>query len=144
MWGRGIAHGWIERRVDTIGFARVLSGSSLRTQGPITPGLKSKKRPLLQCQNENPRRMGPCVRRDDSLKCHAKQTRFVCGPHRKFHMRFPFLARGAQFVQFLIMTKIAALVEDDAAVACGTVRDTRRLSKLPCFPQSGEAKNQHS
>jgi hypothetical protein len=33
MRGRGIAHGWIERHVDTIGFARVLSGSSLRTNG---------------------------------------------------------------------------------------------------------------
>src|SRR5450631_4560469 len=43
MRGRGIAHGWIERRVDTIGFARVLNESSLRTQGSITPGLKSKK-----------------------------------------------------------------------------------------------------
>src|SRR5882672_6810196 len=29
--------------------------SSLRTQGPITPGLKSEKRPPLQCQNESPR-----------------------------------------------------------------------------------------
>src|SRR5467141_4892941 len=59
------------------GFAQSLGGSSLRTQGPITPGLKSDKRPLLQCRNESPRRRdernlrsrwGPCVRRDDSLK----------------------------------------------------------------------------
>src|SRR6266850_651930 len=55
-------------RPDGRGFAQSLSGSSLRTQGPITPGLKSEKRPLLQCRNESPRRMGPCVRRDDSLK----------------------------------------------------------------------------
>src|ERR1700674_3615447 len=53
------------------GLARSLSGSSLRTQGPITPGLKSEERPLLPCRNESPRRMGPCVRRDDSLKRHA-------------------------------------------------------------------------
>src|ERR1700692_3873794 len=50
------------------GFAQSLSGSSLRTQGPITPGLKSEKKPLLQCRNESPRRMGPCVRRDDPLR----------------------------------------------------------------------------
>src|SRR5258707_3241756 len=42
--------------------------SSLRTQGPITPGLKSEKRPLLECRSESPRRMGPCVRRDDLLE----------------------------------------------------------------------------
>jgi hypothetical protein len=47
------------------------NGSSLRTQGPITPGLKSEERPLLQRRNESPRRMGPCVRRDDSLIRHA-------------------------------------------------------------------------
>src|ERR1700737_4221938 len=45
-----------------------LSRSSLRTQGPITPGLRSEKRPLLKCRSESPRRMGPCVRRDDSLE----------------------------------------------------------------------------
>ena len=37
------------------GLAQSLSGSSLRTQGPITPGLKSEKSPLLQCRNESPR-----------------------------------------------------------------------------------------
>jgi hypothetical protein len=37
-------------------------------QGPITPGVTSEKRPPLPCQTENPRRMGPCVRRDDSLE----------------------------------------------------------------------------
>src|SRR5260370_20799333 len=36
--------------------------------GTHPPGLKSDKRPLLQCRNESPSRMGPCVRRDDSLK----------------------------------------------------------------------------
>jgi len=41
--------------------------SSLRTQGPITPGVESERRPLLQCRNGSPRRMGPCVRRDDNL-----------------------------------------------------------------------------
>jgi hypothetical protein len=37
-----------------------------RDPSPLAP--KVKKRPLLQCRNESPRRMGPCVRRDDSLK----------------------------------------------------------------------------
>jgi hypothetical protein len=32
--------------------------SSLRTQGPITPGLKSEKRFLPECRSESPRRMG--------------------------------------------------------------------------------------
>src|SRR5260370_32192594 len=50
------------------GLVQSLSRSSLRTQGPITPGLKSKKRPLLECRSESPRRMGPCVRRDDLLE----------------------------------------------------------------------------
>src|ERR1700682_5536664 len=31
-------------------------------------GLRSEKRPLLKCRSESPRRMGPCVRRDDSLE----------------------------------------------------------------------------
>src|SRR6202035_5631813 len=53
------------------GLARSLIGSSLRTQGPITPGLKSEERPRPQCRNESPRRKGPCVRRDDSLIRHA-------------------------------------------------------------------------
>jgi hypothetical protein len=49
-------------------------------------------------------------------------------------------------IQRLAPAKNAALVEDDAAVAGGTVLDPRHaaLSTLPCFPQSGEAKNQHS
>src|SRR5260370_32297499 len=50
------------------GLVQSLSRSSLRTQGPITPGLKSEKRPLLECRSESPRRMGPCVRRDDLLE----------------------------------------------------------------------------
>src|SRR5258705_1475410 len=33
-----------------------------------------KKRLLPQCQDESPRRMGPCVRRDDSLKRHAYEN----------------------------------------------------------------------
>jgi hypothetical protein len=36
-----------------------------------------KKRPLPQRQDESPRCMGPCVRRDDSLKRHAYEN-FVC------------------------------------------------------------------
>src|SRR5258705_13947906 len=50
------------------GLLQSLSRSSLRTQGPITPGLKSEKRPLLECRSESPRRMGPRVRRDDLLR----------------------------------------------------------------------------
>src|SRR6266550_8871620 len=56
---------------------RSLSGSSLRTQGPVTPGRKSEERPLLQCRNESPRRMGPCVRRDDSLIRHAYENPYA-------------------------------------------------------------------
>ena len=54
-----------------------LSGSSLRTQGPITPGRKSEERPLLQRRDESPRRMGPCVRRDDSLIRHAYENPYA-------------------------------------------------------------------
>jgi hypothetical protein len=58
------------------GLVQSLSRSSLRTQGPITPGFKSEKRPLLECRSESPRRRderlrsrwGPCVRRDDLLE----------------------------------------------------------------------------
>src|SRR5712675_836700 len=57
------------------GLVQSLSRSSLRTQGPITPGLESEKRPLLECRSESPRRRderlrsrwGPFVRRDDLL-----------------------------------------------------------------------------
>src|ERR1700694_3208958 len=50
------------------GLVQSLSRSSLRTQGPITPGLKSEKRSLLECRSKSPRRMGPCVRRNDLLE----------------------------------------------------------------------------
>jgi hypothetical protein len=50
------------------GLVQSLSRSSLRTQGPITPGTESEKRPLLECRSESLRRMGPCVRRDDLLE----------------------------------------------------------------------------
>src|SRR5882724_7448945 len=57
-----------------IGLAQSPSESSLRTQGPITPGPKLEKRPLPRRRNERPRRMGPCVRRDDSLIRHAYEN----------------------------------------------------------------------
>ena len=38
--------------------------SSLRTQGPITTASLLKE-PFAMCPNRRPRRMGPCVRRDD-------------------------------------------------------------------------------
>src|SRR5882724_1972253 len=62
------------------GLARTLSGSSLRTQGPTTPGFRGKERPLLQCRNESPRRMGPCVRRDDSLIRYAYENSICDSP----------------------------------------------------------------
>jgi hypothetical protein len=37
-------------------------------QGPITPGLRSEKGLCSGIEDENPRRMGPCVRRDDPLR----------------------------------------------------------------------------
>src|SRR5258705_3063341 len=58
-------------------FAQSLSGSSLRTQGPITPGLKSDKRPLLQCRNESPRR------RDERNCAHAGVPAFAGTTHCK-------------------------------------------------------------
>ena len=48
--------------------ASALSRSSLRTQGSITPGLKIERRPPPQSRNETPRRMGPCLRGDDSWR----------------------------------------------------------------------------
>src|SRR6266576_7005007 len=57
--------------------SRALIRSWLRTNsqrvvpanaGTHHPWPQSEKRLLLQCRNENPRRMGPCVRRDDSLE----------------------------------------------------------------------------
>jgi hypothetical protein len=41
------------------------SASSLRKQGPITPGAGCRRRCLPPCRNDKPRRMGPCFRRDD-------------------------------------------------------------------------------
>ena len=40
--------------------------SSLRTQGPITTGVRGYERYLPRCLNEKTRRMGPGVRRDDA------------------------------------------------------------------------------
>jgi hypothetical protein len=45
--------------------------SSLRTQGPITPGLKSEKRSLPNCPNESPRR------RDERSCAHAGVPAFA-------------------------------------------------------------------
>src|SRR5882672_8063508 len=39
--------------------------SSLRTQGPITTGIRCYERYLPHRENERSRGMGPCVRRDD-------------------------------------------------------------------------------
>ena len=61
-------------RVDAIGFARAICGSSLRTQGPITPGVKSEEGPLLQRQNESPRR------RDERNCAHAGVPEPAIGP----------------------------------------------------------------
>src|SRR5882757_9451139 len=58
-----------------VGLARSLSGSSLRTQGPITPGFKSKERPLLRCRNESPRR------RDERNCAHAGVPAFAGTTH---------------------------------------------------------------
>src|SRR6266404_3823093 len=42
------------------------SSSSLRTQGPITPGVRGCKTFVATpCSNQSPRRMGPRVRGDD-------------------------------------------------------------------------------
>ena len=49
--------------------------SSLRTQGPIITGLEEVKRFLIHCPSETPQRMGPCVRRDDSLKRNDENPR---------------------------------------------------------------------
>src|SRR6267142_7200205 len=44
--------------------------SSLRTQGPITTGRNCLMRSLISClfQQQQPRSMGPCFRRDDAEK----------------------------------------------------------------------------
>src|ERR1700681_804162 len=64
----GLSHMTELSRTLMRGLVQSLSRSSLRTQGPITPGRRSEKRPLLKCRSESPRRMDPCVRRDDSLE----------------------------------------------------------------------------
>ena len=44
------------------------SSSSLRTQGPITTAVRSSQQDRRTAfSNEKPRRMGPCVRRDDVI-----------------------------------------------------------------------------
>jgi hypothetical protein len=50
-----------------MGQRQSLPSSSLRTQGPITTGLRGYERSLPQRHNETTRRMGPRVRRDDGL-----------------------------------------------------------------------------
>ncbi len=50
---------------DSIPCVFPVSVSSLRTQGPITPGVTGSESHLPSCRNERTRRMGPCVRRDD-------------------------------------------------------------------------------
>src|SRR6266576_3780523 len=67
------------------GFAQSLSGSSLRTQGPTTLGLKSEKRPLLQCRNESPRR------RDERNCAHAGVPAFAGTTRRNaIHRKIPY------------------------------------------------------
>src|ERR1700682_3352802 len=70
-------------------FSRALLRSRLRTisqrvvpanAGSHHPWPQSEKRPLLQCRNESPRRMGPCVRRDDSLIRHAYENSICDSP----------------------------------------------------------------
>src|SRR5260370_208769 len=51
-------------------------------EGPSPPGHKIEKRPLLRWRTESPRRMGPCVRRDDSLKRQAKNSICDSPPRR--------------------------------------------------------------
>src|SRR6266705_1072687 len=48
--------------------------SSLRTQGPITTGARDEGRPQPSCPQDRPRRMGPCVRRGDELRCGVHRT----------------------------------------------------------------------
>ena len=43
--------------------------SSLRTQGPITTGLRFERRLTPRRHQERSRGMGPCVRRDDGVGC---------------------------------------------------------------------------
>ena len=53
----------------------IRTSSSLRTQGPIATGLDEVKRSLTHCLNETPRRMGPCVRKDDAYDGDTKTQR---------------------------------------------------------------------
>src|SRR4051794_26879445 len=62
------------------GLVQSLSRSSLRTQGPITPGVKGEKRPLLECRSESPRR------RDERFALTLGSLRSQGRPVGKFHM----------------------------------------------------------
>jgi len=79
--GRAIAYDQFQPCVDTVVAwqisQRVVPANALRTQGPITPGLKREKRPLLQCRNENPRR------RDERNCAHAGVPAFAGTTHLK-------------------------------------------------------------
>jgi hypothetical protein len=69
-------------KVDCFVASRKLSAGrpcERRDPSPLTS--KAKKGLCCVAQKENPRRMGPCVRRDDSLER---------GGIRKFHMRLPY------------------------------------------------------
>jgi len=69
--------------------------SSLRTQEPIIPGVNCWQRCLRPCWNDEPRRMGRCVRRDDASGFKISTTADTTSRSRglirpRFAIKFPY------------------------------------------------------
>src|SRR6266850_447186 len=87
--------------------------------GTHRPWPKSEKRPRLQRRNESPRDMGPCVRRDDSLKRHAYENSISDSPGTR-----PGMTNDGPVRDNLARLSGRADFEDVAIVA-GLERDTK-------------------
>src|SRR6202171_5470898 len=64
----GLSHMTELSRTLMRSWPRTISQQVVPADAGTHNGLRSEKRPLLKCRSESPRRMGPCVRRDDSLE----------------------------------------------------------------------------
>src|SRR3954449_13370350 len=94
--------------------------SSLRTQGPITPAGRDERSHLAQRLNDSPRRIGPCVRRDDPLRVSQSLMRLEAEAKQAF-------LQGSVLDQILHR----ALMHDLAAIHhCNSVAKLARDAKI--------------
>ena len=86
--GRAIAYDQLQPCVDTVVISHDLSaGRPCERRDPHVDGLKREKRLWLRCRNESPRRMGPCVRSDDTLERYAYENSICDGPGSTLRQR---------------------------------------------------------